>query len=48
MIPRWYELCDEYGIIPCAEANVECHGYMGRFDEEPTIKAAIMTGMWQT
>jgi len=40
--PRWYELCDEYGIFLVAEANVECHGYMGRFDEEPTIKAAII------
>jgi len=25
--PRWYELCDEYGIYLCAEANVESHGY---------------------
>ena len=40
--PRWYELCDEYGIWLVAEANVECHGYDGRFDEEPTIKAAII------
>jgi len=40
--PRWYELCDEYGIWLVAEANVECHGLDGRFDEEPTIKAAII------
>lgn len=40
--PRWYELCDEWGIWLVAEANVECHGYDGRFDEEPTIKAAIV------
>lgn len=40
--PRWYELCDEYGIWLVAEANVECHGYMGRFDEEPRMKAAII------
>ncbi len=40
--PRWYELCDEYGIFLVAEANVECHGYMGRFDEEPRMKAAIV------
>ena len=40
--PRWYELCDEYGIFLVGEANVECHGYMGRFDEEPTMKAAII------
>jgi len=40
--PGWYELCDEYGIFLVAEANVECHGYMGRFDEEPKMKAAII------
>lgn len=40
--PRWYELCDEYGMFLVAEANVECHGYSGRFDEEPTMKAAIL------
>jgi beta-galactosidase len=39
--PRWYELCDEYGMFLVAEANVECHGYNGRFDEEPLMKAAI-------
>lgn len=40
--PRWYELCDEYGIYLVAEANLECHGAMGEFDEEPTIKSAII------
>jgi len=40
--PRWYELCDEWGIWLVAEANVESHGYDGRFDEEPTMKAAII------
>ncbi len=40
--PRWYELCDEWGIFLVAEANVECHGLSGRFDEEPTMKAAII------
>ena len=39
--PRWYELCDEWGIWLVAEANVECHGNMGKFDEEPRMKAAI-------
>lgn len=24
--PRMYDLCDEYGLLVCAEANVECHG----------------------
>lgn len=40
--PRWYELCDEYGIWLVAEANVECHGYNHRFDDEPLMKAAIV------
>lgn len=40
--PRWYELCDEYGIYLVAEANVECHGAMNRFNEEPLMKAAII------
>jgi len=40
--PRWYELCDEYGIWLVAEANCESHGYDRRFDEEPTMKGAII------
>jgi beta-galactosidase len=40
--PRWYELCDEWGIWLVAEANVECHGNSNRFNEEPTMKAAII------
>ncbi len=40
--PRWYELCDEYGLYLVAEANVECHGAMNDFNEEPRIKAAII------
>ncbi|MBR5963456.1 MAG: DUF4981 domain-containing protein [Bacteroidaceae bacterium] len=30
--PRWYDLCDEYGIYLVAEANVESHG-MGYGDK---------------
>jgi beta-galactosidase len=41
--PRWYELCDEYGIWLVAEANCESHGYDRRFDEEPTMRAAIIS-----
>jgi beta-galactosidase len=40
--PRWYELCDLYGIYLVAEANLECHGLRNRFNEDPTIKAAIV------
>ena len=40
--PRWYELCDEWGIWLVAEANVECHGYDRRFDNEPLMRDAII------
>ena len=40
--PRWYELCDEWGIWLVAEANVECHGYNSRFDNEPLMRDAII------
>lgn len=40
--PRWYELCDEWGIYLNAEANVECHGYMGVLDREPKYEKAIV------
>ncbi len=40
--PRWYELCDEWGIWLVAEANCECHGYDGRFDNEPRMRDAII------
>lgn len=40
--PRWYELCDKYGIYLLAEANLECHGAWDEFNEEPTIKAALI------
>jgi beta-galactosidase len=40
--PRWYELCDEYGIYLVAEANLESHGASNDFNEEPRMKAAII------
>ncbi len=40
--PRWYELCDEYGIYLNAEANCECHGYMFVLDREPKYEKAIV------
>ena len=40
--PRWYELCDEYGLYLVSEANAECHGLMDRFNDEPLMKAAII------
>ena len=32
--PVWYDLCDEYGIYLCAEANQESHGFGYRNDSE--------------
>jgi beta-galactosidase len=40
--PRWYELCDEYGIYLLAEANLESHGAWDEFNEDPRIRAAII------
>jgi beta-galactosidase len=40
--PRWYELCDEYGIYLNAEANCECHGYYNVLDREPLYEKAIV------
>lgn len=41
--PRWYELCDEYGLYMVAEANIESHG-MGYGEKtlakEPTYEKA--------
>lgn len=43
--PRWYELCDIYGIYMVAEANIESHG-MGYGDKtlakEPTYEKAYL------
>ena len=35
--PRWYELCDQYGLYLVAEANVECHGQMA-LSGEPRLE----------
>lgn len=40
--PRWYELCDEYGIYLVAEANVECHGLDRKYVGSPAMKSAIV------
>ncbi|RYG43492.1 glycoside hydrolase family 2, partial [bacterium] len=40
--PRWYELCDEYGLYLVAEANAECHGYYGVLDREPRFEKMIV------
>jgi beta-galactosidase len=40
--PRWYELCDEYGLYVMDEANLETHGLRGRLASEPTWHAAFL------
>ena len=35
--PRWYELCDQYGLYLVAEANLECHGNQ-RLSSEPRME----------
>ncbi|MDO4160441.1 MAG: glycoside hydrolase family 2 TIM barrel-domain containing protein [Prevotellaceae bacterium] len=35
--PEWYNLCDEYGIYLCAEANQESHGF-GYGNDAPAKK----------
>ena len=40
--PRWYELCDEWGIYLVAEANLECHGYYNVLDREPRFERMVV------
>ena len=32
--PQWYDLCDQYGLYVCAEANQEGHGFGYKDDSE--------------
>lgn len=41
--PRWYELCDKYGIYLIDEANIEGHGLYGK----PGIKALGYRPSWE-
>ena len=43
--PRWYELCDEYGLYVCDEANIETHGMqpMNRLSSNPQWSHAFMS-----
>ncbi|MCB9137836.1 MAG: DUF4981 domain-containing protein [Caldilineaceae bacterium] len=40
--PRWYELCDEYGILLCDEANLETHGIWDRLTKDPAWEEAFV------
>ena len=41
-MPRWYELCDQYGIYLIDEANVESHGLWDRFTKDPEWELAFV------
>ncbi len=38
--PRWYDLCDKYGLYVVAEANQESHGF-GYHDDAPAAQPAF-------
>jgi beta-galactosidase/beta-glucuronidase len=40
--PRWYDLCDQYGIYVFDEANIESHGVWDRLTKDPDWKTAFM------
>ncbi len=40
--PRWYDLCDQYGLYVIDEANIECHDHYARLAHEPTWAPAFM------
>jgi beta-galactosidase len=40
--PRWYELCDQYGLYLIDEANIEEHGLRGQLASNPEWASAFM------
>lgn len=40
--PRWYELCDQYGLYVIDEANIETHGLRGRLASDPAWQGAFL------
>ena len=40
--PKWYDLCDEYGIYLIDEANLETHGVAGYIANDPRWHSAIV------
>ncbi|HEU5122934.1 MAG TPA: glycoside hydrolase family 2 TIM barrel-domain containing protein [Verrucomicrobiae bacterium] len=40
--PRWYELCDRYGIYVLDEANIETHGTRGYIANDPRWHNAFL------
>jgi beta-galactosidase/beta-glucuronidase len=40
--PRWYDLCDQYGLYVWDEANVESHGVWDMLTKDPAWKTAFL------
>lgn len=40
--PRWYELCDQYGLYVMDEADIEEHGLRGKLASDPMWNASFM------
>jgi len=45
--PRWYDLCDRYGLYVVDEADLECHGFgpvgdQDQLSEDPSWEAAYL------
>ena len=40
--PRWYELCDRYGLYLFDEANIESHGVRGLLASDPSWAPAFL------
>ena len=40
--PRWYDLCDRYGIYLIDEANIESHGLWDKLCKDPEWRDAFM------
>jgi beta-galactosidase len=40
--PRWYDLCDEYGLYLIDEANIESHGLWDKFAKDPSWQTAFL------
>lgn len=40
--PRWYDLCDQYGLYLFDEANIESHAFWDRFTKDPQWKTAFL------
>lgn len=39
--PRWYDLCDQYGLYVVDEANIECHG-LPALSDQPSWGTAFL------